>query len=363
LDKPTLLDQASSMPFTAAEIATRLGGEVVGDGSVILTGFAPAESAQQGDLTFAENAAYFARAESSAARAILVGRGFSSQTKVLIRVPDARVAFAKVLPLFFPEPVVTPGVHPTALVAASARVDPTAFVGPFCMIGKRTTIGAKSVLDAMVYVGDDCRLGSMVRLFPQVTLYARTEIGDRVRVHAGTVIGSDGYGYVQDRGVHQKVPQVGNVIIQEDVEIGAGVTIDRGALGSTIIGRGTKIDNLVQIAHNVIVGEHCLLVSQVGIAGSTRIGHHVTIAGQAGVAGHLKIGDGAVIAAKSGVMTDIPAGEHWAGAPARRGVRMKKQWVALEHLPDLLKRVAAIERQLGLGAGDTKNEPPGETGP
>lgn len=336
------------MPFTVAQIAGHLDGKVLGNGGLMLTGFAPAETAQAGDLTFAEDAAYFARAERSAAAAIIVDGDYQSATKTIIRVRDARVAFARVLPLFFPEPKFSPGVHPTAVVAGSARVDPTAFVGPYCVIGEQVTVGPECVLEAMVFVGDDCKLGRAVRLFPQVTLYAKTHVGSRVRIHSGTVIGSDGYGYVTDEGVHRKVPQVGNVIIQDDVEIGSGVTIDRGALGSTVIGRGTKIDNLVQIAHNVIVGEHCLLVAQVGIAGSTLVGNNVIMAGQVGVAGHLRIGDGAVIAAKSGVMNDIPPGEHWAGAPACRSMRMKKQWVAMERLPDLLKRMAVVEKLLGI---------------
>src|SRR5262249_43256037 len=156
-----------------------------------------------------------------------------------------------------------------------------------------------------------------VTLFPNVTLYARTQIGNRVRIHAGTIIGSDGFGYVQDAGVHRKVPQIGNVVIGDDVEIGANVTVDRGALGPTVIGKGTKIDNLVQIAHNVVVGEHCLIISQVGIAGSTRLGNYVTLGGQVGLAGHLKIGNRATVAAQSGVMHDIPDGEVWLGAPAQ----------------------------------------------
>ncbi len=339
------------MPFTAAEIAARLDGKVIGDGSVSLKGFAPAERAKAGDLTFAENEAYFAQAERSAAAAVVVDGDFTSRTKVIIRVANARVAYAKVLPLFFPEPTFAPGVHATALVARTARVDATAHIGPYCIVGERAVIGARSVLDAMVHVSDDCRLGSAVRIFPQVVLYPRTEIGNRVRVHAGTVIGSDGYGYVLDAGTHRKVPQVGNVVVHDDVEIGANVTIDRGALGSTVIGRGTKIDNLVQVAHNVVVGEHCLLVSQVGIAGSTRVGNQVTIAGQVGVTGHLRIGDRVVVAAKSGVMRDIPAGEQWAGAPACRSIQTKRQWIAVEKLPALLRRVAALERELGVRSG------------
>ena len=186
-----------------------------------------------------------------------------------------------------------------------------------------------------------------MHLFPNVTLYARTQVGDRVRIHAGTVIGADGFGYVLDAGAHRKVPQIGCVIIQEDVEIGANVTIDRGALGPTIIGKGTKIDNLVQIAHNVTVGEHCLIAAQAGIAGSTKLGHYVTLAGQVGLAGHLKIGHKVTVAAQSGVMHDIGDGQKWFGYPAQPDRQMKRQLVAIRQLPDWLRRMHALEKWIG----------------
>jgi UDP-3-O-[3-hydroxymyristoyl] glucosamine N-acyltransferase len=335
------------MPFTTAEIANLVGGEVVGDSAATLKSFAPAERAQAGDLTFAENEDYFARAEQSAATAIIADKRFSSTKKILIRVPNARVAFAKALALFFPEPKFAAGIHPTAVVAKSAKIDPTAHVGPHCAIGERVKLGANSVLQGGNFVGDDSKLGEDVNLFPNVTIYPRTEIGNHVRIHVGTVIGSDGFGYVLDHGVHRKVPQIGNVVIGDDVEIGANVTIDRGALGSTIIGRGTKIDNLVQIAHNVEIGEHCIVISQVGISGSTKLGKYVILAGQAGIAGHLKIGNQVTVAAQSGVMNDIPDGEKWFGYPAQPDKDTKRQLIAQRKLPELLKRVAALEKKLG----------------
>ena len=182
-------------------------------------------------------------------------------------------------------------------------------------------------------------------LFPNVTIYARTIIGARVRIHAGTVIGSDGFGYVLDAGSHRKVPQIGNVIIGDDVEIGANVTVDRGALGSTIIGRGTKIDNLVQVAHNVVIGEHSLLVSQVGIAGSSKLGNYVTLGGQVGIAGHLKLGNNVMVGAQSGVMADVPDGQHLLGSPAVADRQAKRQYIAIQQLPDLIRRVRALEHQ------------------
>jgi UDP-3-O-[3-hydroxymyristoyl] glucosamine N-acyltransferase len=334
------------MPFTAAETAKYLQGEVVGDGSTVLYGFAPADRAQAGDLTFAENAEYFARAEQSAASGIIVDSAFPS-VKVLIKVSNARIAFARVLSLFFPEPVLPSGNHPTAVVAASAKIDPTAHIGPHCVIGENVRIGARSILQGANHIGAGSQLGEDVNLFPNVTLYPRTEIENRVRIHAGTVIGSDGFGYAQDNGIHRKVPQIGNVIIHDDVEIGANVTVDRGALGPTVIGKGSKIDNLVQIGHNVVLGEHCLIISQVGIAGSTKLGDYVILAGQAGLAGHLKIGNRVSVAAQSGVMNHIPDGETWLGTPAQPDRKTKRQMIAIQHLPELLRRVSALERQFG----------------
>jgi UDP-3-O-[3-hydroxymyristoyl] glucosamine N-acyltransferase len=346
------------MPFTAAEIATHLGGEVIGDGATLLTGFAPASTAVAGDLTFAENEIYFMRAQQSAAAAILVDTVAPPSTKALIRVPNARIAFAKVLPLFFPEPAFAAGTHPSAVVAASAQIDPSAHIGPCCVIGEGVRIGARAVLEGSNFVGQNCQLGTDVRLFPNVVLYARSVIGHRVRIHAGTVIGSDGFGYVLDTGAHRKVPQIGQVIIHDDVEIGANVTIDRGALGPTTIGKGTKIDNLVQIGHNVVIGDHCLVVSQTGIAGSTKLGSYVTLAGQVGLAGHLKIGNRVTIAAQSGVMHDIPDGQKWFGTPAQPDRKMKRQLLASQQLPELMRRVSELERQLA----DQQAQPPSEPG-
>jgi UDP-3-O-[3-hydroxymyristoyl] glucosamine N-acyltransferase len=349
------------MPFTAAEIAKHLEAQVDGDASLILKGFAPADRAQPGDLTFAENANYFSRAEQSAASAIITDGPFTCPRKTILRVKNARLAFARVLPLFFPDPVFPPGIHPTAVVPASAQVHATAHVGPYCVLGEKVQIGARSVLQGGIFVGNQCLLGDDVVLFPQVTLYDRTEVGHRVRIHSGTVVGADGFGYVQDGGIHRKVPQIGTVVIREDVEIGANVTIDRGALGPTVIGRGTKIDNLVQIGHNCIIGEHCLVVSQTGIAGSCKLGSYVVLAGQVGLAGHLKIGNRAMVAAQSGVMHNIPDGEKWLGSPAQPDRQSKRQFIALQQLPELIRRVAELEKQLA--AGNVSHSPSGATPP
>jgi UDP-3-O-[3-hydroxymyristoyl] glucosamine N-acyltransferase len=332
--------------YTVSEVAEHLEAEVIGNRNLALSGFAPADSARHGDLTFAENDSYFARARQSAASAILVAGDFPAGDKTLIRVRNARVAFSQVLPLFFPEPSFVPGIHSSAVVAPSAQVDPSAHIGPHCVVGERVRIGAGAVLIASVFVGDDCTVGSDSRLFPHVTLYQRSHLGHRVRIHAGAVIGADGFGYVHDGEEHRKVPQVGQVQIHDDVEIGANTTIDRAALGSTVICKGTKIDNLVQVAHNVTIGEHSILVAQVGVAGSTKIGNNVTVAGQAGIAGHLRIGDRVTLAAQSGVMHHIPEGQKWMGSPAQPDRVTKRQLLAIERLPDLLRRVQDLEKRL-----------------
>ena len=333
--------------ITTAEIAKLLAGEVVGDEHATLTGFAPAAQARPGDLTFAENDDYFAAAENSAATAIIAGKNSPSGKKILIRVANPRIAFAKAVGIFFPEPKFFPGIHPSAVIAASAQIDPTVHVGPHCHVGERVKLGANCVLQSNNSVGADSVLGADTNLFPNVTIYPRSQLGARVRVHSGTVIGSDGFGYVLDGAFHRKVPQIGIVIIGDDVEIGANVSIDRGALGATTIGKGTKIDNQVHIAHNVEIGEHSILCGQVGIAGSAKLGNYVVLAGQVGIAGHLKIGNQVTVGSKAGVMHNIPDGETWLGTPAQPDKQAKRIVIAVQRLPDLLKKVAAWEKKLG----------------
>lgn len=334
------------MNYTAAHIAELLDGEVIGDGNVALSGFSSADKAGPGDLTFAEKDSHFAAADASAASAILVSGAFTSQSKVLIRVKNARVAAARVLPLFFPPEEHAAGIHPSAIIAPTARVDATAHVGPGCVIGDGVTIGARTALLGGNHIGRDCQLGDDVRLFANVVLYARTLVGHRVAIHAGTVIGSDGYGYVFDQGRHRKILQVGNVHIGEDVEIGANCAIDRAAFGSTVIGSGTKIDNLVHIAHNVVFGEHCLIMGQCGFAGSTQFGNYCVIASQSGVTGHLKIGHQVTVGGKSGVTRDLADGQTVLGYPAVPDKQAKRQWIGLQQLPDLIVRMRQLEKQL-----------------
>ena len=334
------------MTLTLTQIAERVRGEVVGDGSTQITGFSSADAANDGDLTFADKEAYFAVAEQSKAAAILVNGPFTSARKPLIRVANARVAVARLLPVFFPPDEQPSGIHRTAVIDASAQIDRSAYVGPHCVVGQRVRLGPRSVLMGGNHIGRDSQIGDEVWLFPNVVIYARSLIGNRVTIHAGTVIGSDGYGYVFDEGRHRKVLQVGNVVIQDDVEIGANAAIDRAALGSTIIGKGTKIDNLVHVAHNVVMGNHCLIMGQAGFAGSTRLGDYCVVASQSGVAGHLTLGRQSTVGAKSGVMRDVPDGGTVLGIPAYPDKQAKRQWIALQKLPDMIRRMRELEEQL-----------------
>ncbi|MDR3402152.1 MAG: UDP-3-O-(3-hydroxymyristoyl)glucosamine N-acyltransferase [Chthoniobacter sp.] len=334
------------MSFTALEIARIVQGEVLGDETTPLSGLSSIDGARAGDLAFAEKESQFLAAEQGAATAILSSAAFTSSQKIVIRVPNPRVAFARLLPVFFPVDEYPAGTDASARIAASAQVDPSAHIGPNCVIGERVQIGPRSVLMGGNHVRKDARIGEDTSLYPNVVIYERTVIADRVTIHAGSVIGSDGYGYVFDAGSHRKVLQVGNVVIHNDVEIGANCAIDRGALDSTVIGAGTKIDNLVHIAHNVVIGRHCLIMGQVGFAGSTHLGDYVVIASQSGIAGHLSLGTQSTVGAKSGVMRDIPAKGTVLGIPAMPDKQAKRQWIAVQQLPEMIRRLRDLEKQV-----------------
>lgn len=334
------------MPLTAAALADHVKGSVVGDSGVELTGMAAAADARPGQLTFAEKESYLEAANRSQASAILVGAGVTMSAKVLICVANVRVAMARLLPLFYPPPAFAPGIHPSAVVAPSARVDATAQIGPHVVIGDHAVVGARTAMLGGSQLGAGSRLGDDCLLFPNVVVYADCTIGHRVRIHAGSVIGADGYGYVFDQSFHRKVLQVGTVVIGDDVEIGANACIDRAALSVTTIGAGTKIDNLVHIAHNVTLGRHCLIMGQVGFAGSTTVGDYAVVASQSGIAGHLTLGRQATVGAKSGVMRDVPDKGVVLGIPAVPDQQAKRQWVATQQLPELIRRVRDLERRL-----------------
>ena len=344
---------------TLAELAALVGGEVSGDGSLQVTGVAPLEEAGPGQLSFFANKKYRAAFEASRAGAVVVGPDVAvAGGRTVLRSENAYLAFARISTLFNPPPVAVPGISPQAAIDPTARVEATAQVGPFVSIGPGAEVGARTILSPGVQLGAGVKVGADCLLHANVVVRERCLIGDRVILQPGCVIGADGFGFATDLvGVgqgprHFKVPQAGIVAIEDDVEIGANACVDRAALGVTRIGRGTKIDNLVQIAHNVVVGPLSILASQVGISGSTRIGMGVAIWGQAGLVGHIEVGDRANIAAQSGVSRDIAAGERVAGTPATSDVRWARNMAAVERLSDLrhelreLKdKVARLEKE------------------
>jgi len=342
------------MERSLAELASWIGGTVEGDGSVQIRGLATLEEAGPGELSFYGNPRYRKELGTTRASAVLLppGEPVHRAGVAWVRVPSPHLAFARLLTVFHPAPRPAAGVHPRAEVHPSARVDPTATVMALAVVEAGAVVGARSVLWPGSYVGEGSRLGEDCVLQPGAVVRERCELGNRVMLQPGVVVGSDGFGFAFDPAgpAHVKVPQVGTVRIEDDVEVGAGSCIDRATTGETVIGRGTKIDNLVQIAHNVRVGPLSILCAQVGISGSTEVGAGVVLAGQVGVVGHVHVGDGARIAAQSGVPHDVPAGSTVAGYPAVDHALWLRQAAALKQLPELLRevrelraRVAALE--------------------
>jgi UDP-3-O-[3-hydroxymyristoyl] glucosamine N-acyltransferase len=335
-----------SPQLTLEELARVLCAELVGDSGLALSGVRPLSSAGNEHLSFFHNSKYLADARSSAAGAILVADPTALPGRNLLVCAEPYLALARALELFHPAERPEPGIHPSAVVAPGAVIAPDASIGPLVAVGAGARIGQRSVVGAGVVLGREAWIGADCVLHPRAVVLDRCRIGDRCIVHAGVVIGSDGFGFATVDGSHHKVPQVGIVVVEDDVELGANVCVDRAALGETRVGRGTKVDNLVQIAHNVQIGEHCLLVAQVGISGSTTIGHHSVFAGQAGAAGHLTIGSGVVAAARAAVFKDVPDGMTVAGTPARPHREWLKANANLQRLGILREKVEALEKRI-----------------
>jgi len=329
--------------YTLAELATRVGGMVVGNGERVLAGIRPLDEASPEHLSFYHNRRYLDAARASRAGALLVADPGPFAGRDLLVCADPYAAFAELLKVFHPQTPIPAGVHPNAVVAASARIAAGVSVGATAVVGERAVIGERAVLGPGAVVGDDAEVGADTVLHPHVIVEPRCRIGARCILHAGVVIGSDGYGFATVGGVHHKVPQVGIVVVEDDVELGANVCVDRATLGETRIGRGTKVDNLVQIGHNVRIGEHCLLVAQAAIAGSARLGHHVVMAGQSGVGGHLHLGDGTQVTAKAGVLADTAPGEVVSGMPSRPQREFLQAMANLYRLDALKRRVKELE--------------------
>jgi UDP-3-O-[3-hydroxymyristoyl] glucosamine N-acyltransferase len=325
-------------------------GEVRGDAERPVAGIRDLASAGPGDLAPFFHRRYLEQGRTSRAGVLLTGRdGELRRTaealgKDLLLADDPPYALARLLEVFYPPQTPPAGVHPTAAVDPTAQVAPTAHLGPYVVVGAESRVEDGAVLEAHTVVGRRCRVGAGSRLHPHVVLYDDTELGLRVEVHSGTVLGGDGFGYAFHGGAHHKVPQVGRVVVEDDVEIGANTAVDRAALGATRIGAGSKIDNLVQVGHNVEIGRAAILCGQVGVAGSSHLGDGVVLAGRSGVSGHLTVGDGVQIAADSVALRSVEAGEKVAGTPAVPLAQWRRQVVMLPRLQEMERRLRALEK-------------------
>ena len=342
------------LAFSAADIAAIVQPlSIKGSTAVTLRGIASLGSAQSGDLSFLGNSKYKPEVATTAASIVLLppdyaGEPAPGQQFLLVEKPSVALArlCARIELLLWPKPAA--GIHPTAVIAAGALVAASATVGPFCVIEEGVVIGERAHLQAQAFIGRNAQIGADCWLMPHVTVTTECVLRDRVRLHPGVVIGSDGFGYEFVQGRHEKVPQVGHVLIENDVEIGANTTIDRARFSRTVVGEGTKIDNLVQLGHNVVIGKHCLICSQVGISGSTTLEDYVVLGGQAGLAGHLTIGKGCKADGQTGINSDLEPGSFVKGTPCLPYNLEQRINVLRKKIPDLFKRVDALESAAGL---------------
>jgi len=340
-------EAGSAIRKTLNEIAQLIDGEVIGDGSVVITGISGIREAEEGDLTFLANPRYAPLMDTTKAAAVITSREIASAPKPAIRTSNPSMAFAKVISILMPNDQKYPiGIHPAAVIGKNVKLGQDVALQPYVVIDDDAVIGDRTIIYAGSYIGYRAKIGCDCLIYPNVAIREKVEIGNRVIVHSGTVIGSDGFGFATVDGEHHKIPQIGSVLIEDDVEIGANVAIDRARFGKTVIGRGTKIDNLVQIAHNVIVGEDSIIIAQAGISGSTVIGKHVTIAGQAGLVGHITIGNNAILAAQAGVTKSVPANMCVSGYPARPHDEAKRLNAFVSRLPQIADELKKLEEKV-----------------
>lgn len=343
---PKIGDKGKSMKKKLRELADLVGGRVIGDEEVEISGVAPIEEAQPGEITFVANPRYLSKLKETRASAVIVSKEDALSTRVLLVAANPYLAFARVLALYSARAYEPRGIDPRAWISPTAEIGKEVTIHPFVYVGDRCRIGNRVSLYPGVYVGEDSSIGDESVLYPNVSIYAGTVIGKRVVLHSGVVVGSDGFAYVKDGRINVKIPQVGKVQIEDDVEIGANTTIDRAALEKTIIRRGVKIDNLVQVAHNVVIGEDSVIVAQVGISGSVKIGKNVALGGQVGIAGHLEIGDNVMIGAQSGVPKDLPPNGAYTGTPVMPHRQYLRAANLFSKLPEMRKALAEIDARL-----------------
>jgi len=335
------------MNHTAGELAEYLGARLKGDARAMISGVAGPREARAEDLIYVDGPRNLARAEQSCARCVLAQPEMRIAGKTILEIKEPKLAFAKAAARILGRPVAAGGSHPTAVVSPAARIGLDVFVGAYAVIEQDVEIGAGSIIEAFCYLGRGARIGDQCRLHPRVTLYPGARLGHRVEIHSGAVIGGDGFGYVFGEGQYWKFPQIGSVQIGDDVEIGCNTTIDRGSLDATEIGEGVKIDNLVQVAHNVRIGEHTVIASQTGISGSSTIGARVMVGGQVGIADHCTVEDEVIAGAQCGIPTGktIRRGQTVWGTPARPIERFKEQYAYYARLPELAERVKTLEKE------------------
>jgi UDP-3-O-[3-hydroxymyristoyl] glucosamine N-acyltransferase len=342
------------MEKTLKELAQLVGGEVVGDGEVKIFGVAPIEEAQEGEITFVAHPRYLPKLNETKASAIIVSPKVSEIDKPLLRVANPHLAFAKILQIYTYRPYESRGVDERAWVSPKARLGEKVSVYPFVYVGDHAEIGNRVTLFPGVFVGDNAVVGDDTLVYPNVCIYEGSRIGNRVILHSGVVIGSDGFGFTKDGKRNVKIPQIGIVEIEDDVEIGANTAVDRAAMGKTVIKRGVIIDNLVQVAHSVTIGEDSIIVAQVGIAGSTKIGTNVILAGQVGVADHVEIGDNVMVGPQSGVGKDIPPNQVVTGSPHLPHKDYLRTVLTLPKLPEIWRKIGQLEAKVrALEAGQT----------
>lgn len=336
------------MTRTMKELADFLSCTLEGDGAAHVSGVASPVSARAEDLIYVDSPRHLDRAAASAARCVVLAPGIPMPGKILLRAANPKLIFARAAEWLLPPVPIATGIHPTAVIAPSAQLAPGASVGPYAVIEEDVRIGAGTQIGAFCFLGCGARVGEGCRLYPRVTLYAGARLANRVILHSGAVIGSDGFGYVAENGKRRKFPQAGEVEIHEDVEIGANATIDRGSLDRTEIGAGTKLDNLVHVAHNVRIGENTVIAAQTGVSGSSVIGKNVAVGGQVGIADHCEIEDGAVVGAQAGIPSDkiVRRGQIVWGTPARPLDKFKKQFAWFSRLPELAERVKRLENHI-----------------
>ena len=328
------------------ELAQWVGGTVVGDGEVEITGASSIEEARAGEITFIASPKYLPKLGETKASAVIVSPEVTQADKPLLCVTNPYLAFSKIVSLFFYKPYQPKGIDAKAWVSPTAQLGKDITVYPFVYLGDRCRIGDRVILYPGVSIGEDSSIGEESVIYPNVSIYSGTVIGKRVILHSGVVVGSDGFGYVKDGRKNVKIPQVGSVEIEDDVEIGANTTIDRAALGKTIIRRGVKIDNLVQVAHNVVIGEDSIIVAQVGISGSTKIGSNVILAGQVGIVDHVEIGDNVMVGAQSGVPYDLAPNQAFSGSPAVPHREWLRAISVFPKMPEMRKTLLDIEKRL-----------------